>query len=421
MKVLFISANKETVNIIPLPLGLHYVAAATRHAGHEVRLLDLMMEADPQAAITEAITSFHPDVIGISVRNIDSQNMENPRFVLDEVGGIITLCRHHSGAPVVLGGAGYSIFPEPALAYLQADMGIQGEGELAFPALLERLAQKRPLSDFPGLYLPGRGLQGKRAFGNLDVMSVEGVQEFSSPHDRKTWVPVQTRRGCPLECSYCSTATIEGRRIRKRAIAAVLDEMAGYVEAGFRWFCFVDNTFNLPVAYAKALCRGLIGRGWPISWRCILYPGRVDDELAGLMAKAGCQGVGLGFESGCERVLQSMNKKFSQADVRVSSQLFADHGIDQQGFLMLGGPGETKATVQDSIAFADSLPLDSVKITMGIRIYPFTALARQAVADRMVAPEDSLLFPRFYMAAGLGDWLRKTVKACMAERPHWIF
>ena len=96
-----------------------------------------MTEKDDRLSIREAIASFDPEIIGISVRNIDDQNMEKPRFLLDQVKKVVTDCRNFSGVPIVLGGAGYSIFPESALNYLEADMGIQGEGETSFPLLLE--------------------------------------------------------------------------------------------------------------------------------------------------------------------------------------------------------------------------------------------------------------------------------------------
>jgi hypothetical protein len=112
------------------------------------------MEKDAQAVLKGAIEGFGPNLIGISVRNIDDQNREHPRFLLDPVKEIVVVCRRFSEARIVLGGAGYSIFPEATLSYLGADMGIQGEGEVIFPALIERIEQGAGLQDMPGLYLP---------------------------------------------------------------------------------------------------------------------------------------------------------------------------------------------------------------------------------------------------------------------------
>ena len=199
MRVLLISANTEKINILPMPLGLNYVAAAAQNKGHNVKVFDLMAHADSRLPIRETVESFHPDIIGISVRNIDDQNMRGARFLLDEVKGIVLYCRSLSAAKIVLGGAGYSIFPEAVLAYLNADMGIQGEGEQVFPELLDRLEWRTGLAGLPGLYLKDLGLQGKRAFiHDLSDLPVYGVHRFLSAYDRNLWMPFQTRRGCPM-------------------------------------------------------------------------------------------------------------------------------------------------------------------------------------------------------------------------------
>ncbi len=421
MRVLFIAANTEKINILPMPLGLHDVAAATEQSGHEVLVLDLMARADSRSCIRDAVLSFHPDVIGISVRNIDDQVMHGARFLLDDVKEVVRHCKHLSNAPVVLGGAGYSIFPEAVLDYLEADMGIQGEGEAVFPQLLSGLSRQADLSGLPGLYLRGRGRQGGRVYvRDLGDLPISGVHRFLAAYDRNLWVPFQTRRGCPMNCSYCSTATIEGRTIRKRSPENAIEELKNFVEAGFSQFYFVDNTFNLPASYAAEICRLIIHHGLRVAWRCIFYPGKVNEDLIRLMADAGCREVSLGFESGCERILRNMNKRFNPDDVRQTSLCLAKRGIRQMGFLMLGGPGETRASVLESLAFADSLPLDTVKVSQGIRIYPDTALAKIALDEHIITPDDNLLAPVFYMVRDIEEWLKETVALKMAERSHWI-
>lgn len=423
MRVLLISANTESINMPVIPVGLGAVAVATREAGHEVKLLDLMGVTDTEAAVGGALQGLQPDIIGVSVRNIDDQNMENPNFLLDGAKEVISRCRDSSSAPVVVGGAGYSIFPESALTYLGADMGICGEGEAAFPALLALLDQNGDLSKGPGLYLPGLGLQGERGFEKeLDQFPIPdaGLWPLSAPMDEEVWAPIQTRRGCPMDCSYCSTASIEGRIIRRRTPGRVVEAMASYVDAGFERFHFVDNTFNLPPSYAKELCRSLISSGLQVSWRCILYPAGIDRELVEEMAKAGCKEVSLGFESGSERILRRMGKRYGTEDVRRASEMLQEYGINRIGFLLLGSPGETKQSVQESLAFADSLALETMMVTAGVRIYPHTDLARTAVKEGMINSQEDLLYPRSYMAGGLEGWLPETARAWVEERPNWI-
>jgi len=351
--------------------------------------------------------------------------MGSAYLLLDPVKEVVADCSDFSDVPIVLGGAGYSIFPQSTLEYLGADMGIQGEGEMSFSKLLEYLENNEEPSGIPGLYLPIKGLQKETEYSkNLDKfpMPLPGIHmvSHSDPRDSEVWIPFQTRRGCPLNCSYCSTATIEGRIIRKHEPEQVIDALSRYVDSGFKRFFFVDNIFNLPPSYAKKLCDKLTSSGLNITWKCILYPWKVDEELVEKMARAGCQEVSLGFESGSKKILQKMNKKYTPEQVRQISTLLKKFGINQLGFLLLGGPGQTKKTVLESLSFADSLNLEAMKVTKGIRIYPYTDLAKTAVKEGLIKYEGDLLFPTFYTAKGLEDWLEQTIGEWMETRPNWI-
>jgi radical SAM superfamily enzyme YgiQ (UPF0313 family) len=238
-------------------------------------------------------------------------------------------------------------------------------------------------------------------------------------NDQQIWLPFQTRRGCPMDCSYCSTATIEGKLLRKRSPALVVESLAQFAETGFTHVFFVDNTFNLPPSYARELCNRLVARKLGITWRCILYPWKVDEELVENMARAGCVEVAFGFESGSSAILKSMNKRFQPEEVRSIAEMLKSHGIKRMGFLLLGGPGETHETVLESLAFADSLHLEAMKVTVGIRIYPHTALARTALREGVIQRGQELLFPTFYLAKGLNGWLQETVKTWVSQRPNW--
>ncbi|UCD88872.1 MAG: radical SAM protein [Desulfobacterales bacterium] len=425
MKVLLVSANTETINMPVLPLGLGCIARTTQEAGHDIHVLNLMTQEDPLKILKDAIKEFQPEAIGISVRNIDDQVMQQPNFLLEPVKSMISSCRKHSDAPIILGGAGYSIFPQSALNYLAADMGIQGEGETSFVRLLARLKKKLDLSEIPGLYLPQKRLPVKVSSTNkLDdlPMPLPGVHlwPFDRLEDGPIWMPFQTRRGCPLQCSYCSTERFEGRVLRMRDPEVVMQVISKYAQAGCDHFFFVDNVFNLPLSYAKALCDKIIAARLNISWRCILYPWKIDEALIKKMALAGCKEVSLGFESGSTTILQNMNKRFHPEGVRKISQTLKKYRIQQMGFLLFGGPGENKSTVQESLQYADSLNLDAMKITIGIRIYPHTMLWRQAIKQGVITPDDNLLNPKFYFPKDLEIWLPETVDEWINDRPNWF-
>ncbi len=421
MRVLLISGNREDADIRVPALGLACVAAACGAAGQDARVLDLLLERDPGAATGAAIREFRPDAIGVSVRNIDDQEMHGTRFLLDQARDAVAWCRRESAAPVILGGAGFSILPGPILDYVGGDMGIQGEGEAVFPELLRRLEAGRSLDNLPGLFRKGHPAPGRRAFAkDLDAFPLPDpallARSLSGAEDAP--VPVQTRRGCPMTCSYCSTPLIEGKTVRWRSPEFVALWMRRWTKLGFRNFYFVDNTFNLPPFYARRMCAAILEAGIDIRWRCILFPGGLDPELIGSMARAGCGEVSLGFESGSEHILRRMHKLFVPGEVRHACEMARSHGIRTMGFLLLGGPGETKDTVLSSLDFAESLGLDDLRITVGVRIYPGTDVARAAMEEGLIDDDTDLLRPRFYMVPGLEDWIRAELDRRRLRPPH---
>jgi radical SAM superfamily enzyme YgiQ (UPF0313 family) len=190
-------------------------------------------------------------------------------------------------------------------------------------------------------------------------------------------------------------------------------------EAGCRNFNFVDNTFNLPLTWAKDLCRQVIQAELDLNLWCLIYPKWIDTELVELMRRAGCRQISFGFESGSDRMLRGLNKRFGQKEVSAVSKMFVEAGIERMGFLLLGGPAETKDSVEESLAFADSLRLEALKITVGLRIYPHTPLARTALAQGVIRVEEDLLLPKFYLTPQLRDWLPERVASYRASR-SWV-
>jgi hypothetical protein len=413
MRVLLVSPNTERLNMVALPLGLGLVAAATEQAGHEVELVDLLGSPDPVTELGGRLDAFGPDAIGISVRNVDDQSSERPRFLLESLLPVVAVCRRHSTAPVVLGGAGYSIFPARVLDYLGGDFGVAGDGEEVFVRLLAALLRGDQPADLEGVYMRGRGGRRCSVRAPLDQASLfhDRLFDCARPDDPELWVPLETRRGCANDCSYCATAQIQGRQVRCHAPRRVAATVSRLAERGLRRVYFVDNAFNLPEGHALDLCQRLGELARPVAWRCILYPHRVSEPLVQALGRAGCVEVSLGFESGSQRVLGEMNKRYRPQEVREAADRLRDRGIRRTGFLLLGGPGETRESVEESLDFALSLGLDTLRVTVGLRIYPGTALERRALTDGLISPGDDLLRPRFYLVPELEDFIRERLGA----------
>ena len=171
MKALLISANRTSINLPVFPLGLAWLGASLRQAGHEVEILDLLGDGSPEAAIAHVVDAFRPRLIGFSVRNIDNQDPFHPAFFLPDVQAVVVACRRVSLVPLVVGGAGYSIFPRAALDRLAVDYGVVGEGERALCGIARAFECDGPIASIPGVIVRGCTRPPWRAtIRNLDCL-----------------------------------------------------------------------------------------------------------------------------------------------------------------------------------------------------------------------------------------------------------
>lgn len=431
MKVLLISENRCRDNLVPWPIGAACIAAAAEAAGHNVKGLDLMFSRDASADVAAAVRSFQPDVVGISLRNIDNQDMHANEFFLPGVKQVVDAVTSETVAPVVLGGAGFTIFPLECLSYLGQEMGIVGEGEEAFVQLLDVLEAAGDPSGVGGLAILRDGTRR--------INPVERPVDFrrAPPPDRRAfsvssydWVPgkgppfvanIQSRRGCPLRCIYCSSPLVEGRVVRCREAMQVADELEALEkEHGLSTVIFADSHFNFPGEYARELCSLIIEKQLSIRWSCGINPLYYDEALFPMMREAGCFAVSLGNESGSDEMLAALRKDFTSSDVRKNVIAAKEQGFQVSCFLLLGGPGETCESVEESIALMDELEPEAVRVTVGIRIFPGCELERIAAEEGVVSPGQNLLQPAFYLEKAVAPWLYEMMSEACASRPGWF-
>ena len=430
-KVLLVSTNRCQLTVPPFPLGLAYVAAAVERAGHEVTLWDSMFEADWREGLQRVIRDFGPDVIGLSVRNVDDQDIRNPHLLLEESREVAAACRRACDAVLVAGGAGFSMFATEALDYLGVDYGIIGEGERALNMLLEALRSGAGAQGVPGLVWREDGEVRRRnprwieAFDDVALPDRMGL-DMASYYDSQgsagipNAVTVQTKRGCPLRCVYCATAALEGFGLRLRSPALVVDEIEGLVERGWRRVQFVDSVFTNPPHHAEAICEELLRRGVDLHWSCTINPAFAQPELLRLAKKAGCVLVMVGNESGSSRVLEALGKGFSREEVAGCFERCEAEGLRYNAFLLLGGPGEDRASVEESVALLESHHPNQVSVTVGIRVYPGCELAALAEKEGAIPAGVGLLQPTFYLSPDVCDWIWEYLEPVLRRNPHWV-
>ncbi|MGH7898884.1 MAG: lipid biosynthesis B12-binding/radical SAM protein [Candidatus Binatia bacterium] len=430
MRVLLISANTERLPDPVYPIGPAYVGAAARRAGHEVDTVDLCFVPDLEArekAVVDKLREFAPEVIGISLRNLDNSAYPENRSYIEDYRALISWVRASSSAPIVLGGAGFTVMPTTILEELHADYGVVGEGEFAFPWLLgmiERGEAVRPSSEFSCQPVNGGVLvNGVARIKHLDEAGApdRDLFDIGSYYERGGCLNVQTKRGCCFDCVFCSYPLIEGTKVRSRSAEKVVDEIDElHREHGIRHIFFVDNIFNFPLPHAKRVCQGLIDRGLDVEWSGYLNPKFVDEELVRLMAASGCKGVEFGTDSGAATMIANLRKEFDAEDLRRSSRLCQQYGVKFCHSLIFGGPGETDETVEQTLALMEELRPTAVVAFTGIRVLPGTGMVDIALHDGQIDGDDNLLHPKFYISTSLGEELIARIESHAAKHSNWI-
>jgi radical SAM superfamily enzyme YgiQ (UPF0313 family) len=427
MKVLLVSANTEKLPDPVYPIGAAYVADAARRAGHEVAAVDLCFATDVAATLAPVLAAEQPDAIGISLRNLDSSAFPLNTSYIDDYARLVATLRALSGAPIILGGAGFTVMPQTVLAHLHADVGVVGEGERLFPWTLGHLAESTPLvSDSTALCEPlnaGVCVHARTRSADLDTLCTPARDLFDAAvyYERGGTLNVQTKRGCVFDCAFCSYPLIEGRKVRARSPRAVVDEIAQMqAERGVRHVFFVDNIFNFPMEHAKEICADLVRRRLDIEWSAYLNPKLVDAELVRLMAASGCKGIEFGVDSGSPTMIAALRKMFDPDDLRRVAALCHAAGLKFCQSLIFGGPGETPTTVEETIALMEELRPTAVIAMTGIRVLPGTQMVEHALRDGQIDADDNLLYPKFYIAPGFADEIMDRVDTYARSHSNWI-
>jgi radical SAM superfamily enzyme YgiQ (UPF0313 family) len=426
MRVMLVYSNRTRIMEPAPPIGLSYVATATRQAGHQVRFVDLMVSRDPAAVLVEALREFQPEVVGFSIRNIDNIIAQRVSWHINEVGALISLVRQHSRARVVLGGPATSILGKAILGHLDADFAVVGEGEVAFPQLLSAISGARDYTTLPGLcYRENGGIVSvdpvrEQTFGP------SGMEEWIRwrPYERAggTWA-IHTKRGCPLACLYCNYPVMEGHHLRSRTPTDVVDEMERVMATvGPRTFEFTDSTFNVPESHAVGICEEILRRKLRVNLSAVsINPLFISRELLALMKQAGFCSLVITPDSASETMLRNLHKGFNVERVRYAARLARESGIQCTWFFLLGGPGETRETVEETVSFVETHLASKRFLTIfltGMRLLPGTPLTQKAIAEKFIPADQDLCEPVFYFSPEVDEgWVIDRINRAIAKCP----
>jgi radical SAM superfamily enzyme YgiQ (UPF0313 family) len=418
MKVLLISANTVTAPYPVYPLGLDYVAAALA-AEHAVETADMNLMDDE--ALARRITGFKPDAVGISLRNVDNTDTTDPQGFIEGYKSLATVVRRHTDAPIILGGAGYSIFPEKILTELAADYGIVGEGE-RMAALLAAIENRTPVDGIPGVLTPDQALCPPAPIPDIPMRpSPSGQPNLDFYLDHGGMLNIQTKRGCPFRCIYCTYPHIEGHRFRLMDPDIVARTAKASQEAGARYFFITDSAFNADVDHSLAVAEAFREQGVSIPWGAFLAPLKMPEHYFDALRRAGMAHAEFGTEALSNRVLRAYGKPFGRDEVVRAHEQAVRADLHVAHYLLLGGPGETADTLDVTLSQADRLKKSVLFLFCGMRIYPHTALFDLAMEEGVIQPEQDLLEPVFYQSTAIGrDEILHRVEKAARGRANWV-
>jgi radical SAM superfamily enzyme YgiQ (UPF0313 family) len=419
IKVLLISANTLRVPYPVYPLGLDYVAGSL-DSSYQTKIVDLN-EFNDLEELGMVIRDFSPDFVGVSIRNIDNTDTINSRGFLAEYQNLVRQIRKNSQALLILGGSGFTVFPVEFLRALDADYGIAGEGE-RLPLLLEALQKNADVKSIPGIV-------------TKETSSIT-YEPWNSPINRSFnpasshtkfylscggMLNLQTKRGCPFRCSYCTYPHIEGSRMRFFPPREIAQKARELQDAGAKYIFITDSAFNASQDHSRQIAQAFIDARVSIPWGGFFAPTIPPDDYYKRLAAAGLTHVEFGTESLSDLMLVTLNKPFVAADVFAAHSQALKADLHIAHYFLLGGPGENYQTLQKTLKGVDKLEKSVFFFFCGIRIYPHTALYDIALKEGQITASQSLLQPVFYRSPHIsGREIMQAVETHADGRFNWL-
>ena len=420
MKLLLVRpvADATMIDIVGPDLGLGLLLAKAKREGWDARLLDCHGFGVTQDDLEEACRAFKPDLVGFKAYTHDVPSINE---------SVARVRRVASDARVIVGGPPPSALGATAAEWFtDVDLLMKGEADRAFPMLLRILERTRTggrwgysakdLADVMGLIWRNDDniwVQNPQDFpSDLDVVGLPDWSSYDfaalpnwSIRCPAPYVPVQTGRGCPYNCAFCSARNINERKTRRKSVEFVINEIRHYRDRyGVKHFCIIDDNFLGDKAYVKELLDRLKGEKG-LTFDCssnAIRLNQLDPEIIRDLEAAGCTNLALGIESGTDRVLKYLNKSLSVDEIRHYVGMITEHsGMKMHGFFIMGLPSETRREIEQTIRFASTLPIHTANFFL-YTPHPGTPLWDRLVSDGKLDPEADPSTFLYESAAGAG-------------------
>ena len=421
-KLILVSANRHTSPYPVYPLGISYLKAylAEKMPDLEIHIFDFMTGSFDEYA--RFLMDIKPDYAGISLRNIDDVNIYKQESFISHYKQIIDHTRRYSKPVIIIGGSGFSIYPKLLYETLDPDFGIYGEGELSLQQLITALDNKQDYSAIDGLLYKrdGRLIVNKRNrhFKTPVLTFDEGLIDYY--WQNSGMLNIQTKRGCPYHCIYCTYPLIEGHTVRTLNPDQIVKTLSDlYFNNHIDYVFFTDSVFNISNPFNFDLADRLIAANLKIQWGGYFNFVNIDRRLLEKLKQAGLRHIEFGTESLSDTILKNYGKPFTVADILNISRICNQLGIDFAHFLILGGYGETEQTLNETFENSKKIERSVFFPFIGMRIYPGTRLHQIALQENVVSQEDPLLEPVYYVSKDIE--LSSLKEKARQSGKRWIF
>jgi len=335
------------------PFGLMSLAAYVIEKGHDVMIEDCIVNPYSADRVRAIIHDFRPDIIGATGVTM---NIKKSLSILEDCRGAAP------GVPLVLGGPHATFDADDILGrYSFVDFIVRGEGEITFTGLLDRLENGDGLSGVQGLsYRDGGRVvhNGPRPLIediNILPLPARHLVELSKYRALGLTVNMVTSRGCPHNCVFCVGSRMVGKRVRYFDVKRVVDEFEFLAGLGFSQVNVVDDLFTSNKKRCIAICDEIVRRGIDQPWTAFARVDTVSPDLLARMKEAGCRHICFGIESGNQEILDRIKKKTTLEKCRSAVRMCDEAGIRVMTAYILGLPGETPETVEDTLRFSREL------------------------------------------------------------------
>ena len=417
---------QNPLNGVAPPYGLAWIAQSLKEKNIICEICDLSLiknKNELYSKLTNSVKHFNPDAIGVSIRNITT-GVEPAKSFLPYLKIIIQHIRSITNIPLIAGGAGFSLYPQDCMEQLDIDYGIIGEGEKAFPQLLETIFLKKNPDAIPNVVYKKNSriiINKYESISEKDFVVPDHSLIDYDAYDRiGGYFPIQTKRGCQFACIYCTYPYLERKTYRFRSPKDIVKEIS-HLKNNFSMehFFFTDSVFSYPRDYCISVLQEIIKHKINISWSAYINPKDVTEELIKLFKASGCSSVEVTIDTASLQTLKAYNKNFSLQEMYLLDTYLYKYEIPALYWVNLGGPGETRLTLQENLKNLSQLKSVSKGwVGKGFIVLPGSPLYEIALKENKIKKASLNDFYQYVSDDLPPDFAEEIQKFCF-QNPMW--